>query len=525
MIDTGSVCRSLQFLVLLGVAPLAFALSPARFVERAVPSHAYTGGWHHFVGGGVAAFDCDGDHFPELFIAGGESPATLWHNRTGERGGVLRFEASTPSALSLTAVTGAYPLDIDSDGLLDLVVLRAGPDALLRGLGDCRFEAASDGLGFESPDLWSTAFSATFEAGNALPTLAVGTYVDRAHPDGPFGQCSDTLLYRPEAGRYGAPEALSPGFCALSMLFTDWSRSGRADLRVSNDRHYYVRGGAEQLWAMEEVPRLYQEAEGWQRYQLWGMGIASRDLNGDGYSDVMLTSMGDQKLQYFDLDRGGPVYRNAPFERGTSAHRPYTGGDGRPSTGWHAAFGDAQNDGLDDLFIAKGNVDQMPDAALKDPNNLLLQTGDGQFVESGAEAGVASLARGRGAAFVDFNRDGLLDLVVVNRRAPVEVYENRSAGGAWLEVQLAQSGLNPAAVGAYVEVRNGERIWTREVTIGGGHASGDASPLHFGLGRAESVEMRVIWPDQQASTWHRVASRQSVRVERAEPDGLVLTDY
>jgi len=470
VIDTGSVCRSLQFLVLLGVAPLAFALSPARFVERAVPSHAYTGGWHHFVGGGVAAFDCDGDHFPELFIAGGESPATLWHNRTGERGGVLRFEASTPSALSLTAVTGAYPLDIDSDGLLDLVVLRAGPDALLRGLGDCRFEAASDGLGFESPDLWSTAFSATFEAGNALPTLAVGTYVDRAHPDGPFGQCSDTLLYRPEAGRYGAPEALSPGFCALSMLFTDWSRSGRADLRVSNDRHYYVRGGAEQLWAMEEVPRLYQETEGWQRYQLWG-------------------------------------------------------GDGRPSTGWHAAFGDAQNDGLDDLFIAKGNVDQMPDAALKGPNNLLLQTGDGQFVESGAEAGVASLARGRGAAFVDFNRDGLLDLAVVNRRAPVEVYENRSAGGAWLEVQLAQSGLNPAAVGAYVEVRNGERIWTREVTIGGGHASGDASPLHFGLGRAESVEMRVIWPDQQASTWHRVASRQSVRVERAEPDGLVLTDY
>ena len=113
----------------------------------------------------------------------------------------------------------------------------------------------------------------------------------------------------------------------------------------------------------------------------------------------------------------------------------------------------------------------------------------------------------------------------MNRRAPVEVYENRSAGGAWLEVQLAQSGLNPAAVGAYVEVRNGERIWTREVTIGGGHASGDASPLHFGLGRAESVEMRVIWPDQQASTWHRVASRQSVRVERAEPDGLVLTDY
>ena len=73
------------------------------------------------------------------------------------------------------------------------------------------------------------------------------------------------------------------------------------------------------------------------------------------------------------------------------------------------------NDGLVDLFIAKGNVAKMPDFAMKDPNNLLLQGPDGKFRESGEAAGVASLAISRGGALADFNMDGLLDVVVVNR--------------------------------------------------------------------------------------------------------------
>ena len=60
------------------------------------------------------------------------------------------------------------------------------------------------------------------------------------------------------------------------MLFSDWDRSGRRDLRVINDRHYY-RDGEEQLWRIEpgEPPRLYTRDEGWAAVQIWGMGIAS----------------------------------------------------------------------------------------------------------------------------------------------------------------------------------------------------------------------------------------------------------
>lgn len=480
-----------------------------RFTPVEVPVHVYAGGWEHFVGGGVASFDCNGDLYPELYVAGGSNPAQLLVNGGA---GDLSFRAATPEVLALRGVIGAYPLDIDGDGLLDLAILRVGPDILMKGLGDCRFEEMR-GLGFESGDHWTTAFSATWEAGNTLPTLAFGTYVDRSDPEGPFGACDDTLLYRPEGGRYGAAQQLKPGHCALSMLFSDWQRTGRADLRVSNDRHYYVRDGQEQLWAMEPVPRLYTEAEGWARFSIWGMGIASRDISGDGYPDVYLTSMGDQKLQLFDPAAGGPAWRDATYEKGTTAHRPHMGGDGRPSTGWHAAFGDVNNDGRDDIFVAKGNVEQMPDAAMRDPNSLLLQGEDGVFEEIAGAAGVASMARGRGAALVDLDLDGALDLAVVNRNGPLEVFRNAAPLGNWLLVDLRGSGPNTRAVGTFIEVRTKDSRQLREITVGGGHASGDAGLHHFGLGRAAHAKIRLHRPGAAPTDWQSVTVNRILRLE------------
>lgn len=498
---------------------VASAYAQPVFEPRPAPEHQYTGGWEHFVGGGVAAFDCDSDLLPDLYAAGGETPAVLMRNRTEARGAQLRFVEETPDALSLTGVTGAYPLDVDGDAILDLVILRVGENQLLRGQGDCRFAPFDAALGFQSGDRWTTAFSATWEAGQALPTLAFGNYVDRTDPDGPFEACDASMLYRPDGARYSAPAPLAPGFCTLSMLFSDWGRNGRADLRMSNDRHYYVRGGSEQMWAMEPTPRLYTEAEGWQRQQLWGMGIAARDLTGDGLSEVFLTSMGDQILQSLQGDGSRPEYINAPYARGTTAQRPYTGGDGRPSTGWQVSFGDVDNDGRDDVFIAKGNVDQMPGSAMDDPNNLLVQQGDGRFEEMGADAGIASMARGRGAALVDLNLDGQLDLVVVNRRAPLELYENETENaGSWLLLAPEQDGANRNAVGAFLEVRAGEKRWSREITVGGGHASGSAGFAHFGLGFADRAEVRVIWPDGATSDWQAVAVNQVLTLARNGTD-------
>lgn len=497
------------FFAVLWVLAATSALADPRFINRApdLPVQVVYGGeWEHFVGGGVAVFDCNADARPDVFVAGGTNVASLLVNDTVPLGDIAFVKGDVPD---LTGVTGAYPLDIDGDGMLDLAVLRVGPDVFLKGGVGCTFRNATAEWGLTAGDQWSTAFTAVWEKGNDWPTLAIGHYVDRARADGPFEACDSNSLYRPKpGGGYGDPALLTPGFCALSMLFSDWQRNGTPDLRISNDRHYYVRGGYEEMWRLNPLAP-YSQAE-WPRFSLWGMGIASRDITADGLPEVMMTSMGDQLLQ---INKGGGKLENAPFGIGTYAHQPYMGDDGRPSTGWHAEFGDVDNDGRDDLFIAKGNVDQMPSNAIHDPNNLLMQGADGVFVEKGDVAGIGTSDRSRGAGLADFNADGLLDIVVVNRRAPIEVWQNMTAGtGNWLAVALRGAGGNTGAVGAWVEVRVNEAVQSREVTVGGGHVSGQALPLHFGLGDAAQAEVRVIWPNGAVGDWQAVAAGGVVQI-------------
>ena len=506
-----------------------------RFSEEARQAgidHTYSGPWEYFVGGGTAIFDCDGDRRPDLFLAGGEGRAALYRN-TSPAGGRLSFEpvdTGLPGRL-LEQVTGAYPLDIDNDGLMDLALLRVGENQLLRGTGECRFEPANRRFSFNGGRGWTTGFAAVFEKDLAFPTLAFGNYVDRSAPGSPWGTCDDNALHRPRAGEtpnYSESFTLTPGYCSLSLLFTDWNRSGEPALRVSNDRHYH-RGGEEQLWALPpgRPPRPYRRSDGWRHLKIWGMGIATTDLDGDGLPEYALTSMGDTKLQTIDQEGDDllPVYRDIAFDKGVTAHRPYIGEDMRPSTGWHAEFQDVNNDTLQDLFIAKGNVEAMPDFAAFDPDNLLIQQWDGRFAEQGARAGIALDRRGRGAGLADFNMDGLLDLVVVNRSAPVSLFRNlgRDGGserpkplGNWIAIALSQDGANRNAVGAKLSIRVGARSLTRDIGIGGGHASGQAGFVHVGLGVAERAVIRVRWPDGDWSHGYRVFANQFVLIDRGE---------
>lgn len=517
-------CSLLPVLVALAMlAPPAASAQDTPVIPRFVDETAsagldatFSGEWEFMVGGGVAVFDCDDDGFQDVLIAGGERPASFFRN-AARQGGTLRFERAA-SGLELRQTAGAYPLDVDGDGHVDVALLRVGENVLMRGLGGCRFERANEAWNFHGGDAWSTSFAATWEEGSTWPTLAVGNYIDRDEEAFPWGNCSDNWLHRPAADGPGfaPPVPLVPSHCALSMLFTDWNRSGTPALRVSNDREYY-KGGQEQLWRVEpgRPPSLYTAEEGWKRLRIWGMGIAGHDLTGDGYPEYFLTSMADNKLQTLSSSSvEGPSYEDIAYARGVTAHRPYTGGEVKPSTAWHAEFADVNNDGRADLFVAKGNVWEMPDFARRDPNNLLIQKADGTFEEAGERAGVASMRTGRGGALADFNLDGRLDLVVVNRNEPVELWRNVTEGGGWIAARLQQGGPNRDAIGAWLEVRMDGRVQRREITVGGGHAGGQLGWIHAGLGDAEQADIRVIWPGGDVGDWQPVAAGSFYLVSR-----------
>lgn len=506
------------------------ALGAPRFVDETAASgleHTYSGGDSTYdTGGGVAVFDCDGDGRPDIYVAGGAAPASLFRN-VSATGGALRFSRVTSPVTDLTDVTGAYPIDVDADGIVDIAVLRGGGAQLLRGIGDCRFTEANQAWGLAPKPEMTTAFSATWEGSATLPTLAFGNYVDPSSGGQSGYRCGDNELFRPDASgtRYAAAIPLAPGYCALSMLFSDWDGSGRRDLRVSNDRQYYDNEtGGEQLWRIDpgQPPRLYTDVDGWVLLQLWGMGIASYDVTGDGHPDVYLTSQGANTLQTLLNGPAQPTYRDIALKRQIEATRPDVGGDPLPSTAWHPEFQDVNNDGFMDLFISKGNVNAIPDYAAKDPSNLFLGQPDGMYVEAAEAAGIVTFDRGRGAALADFNMDGLLDLVEVTLDTPVHVWRNVGAGtagapmpmGGWLALRLAQPGGNRDAIGAVIEVKTGDVVARRELTIGGGHIGGQLGWTHFGLGAATEAQVRVTWPDGEQGPWMRVAADQFAGIDR-----------
>ena len=500
--------------------------------------HAYRGPWEYFVGGGVASFDCNADRMPDLFMAGGVEPAQLFVNES-KAGGALKFRKIELPGLSerdKTRVLGAYPINIDNDAHTDLVVLRLGENLLLKGEPDCVFSKLNNELKLDGGIDWSTSFAATWEEGSTFPTLAFGNYVDRSAPGSPWGTCAANTLARPRNTDGTLPDYsealnLEPGHCALSLLFTDWNKSGQASLRITNDRQYY-RGGQEQLWRIQagRPPRQFSSSQGWKPLRIWGMGIAEADLDQDGLPEYALSSMGDTMLQTLDpdADEERPTYRDAAYEKQMTAHRPYTGTDLKPSTGWHTQFADLNNDTHLDLFIAKGNVEAMPDFAAFDPDNLLMGDGQGKFVENGEKAGIARDTRGRGAAVVDLNADGMQDLVVINRKANASLFRNLGTPtewghrpmGNWIAIELKNGKTNVNAIGAKISVKTGNVTQSRMVQVGGGHASGQLGFVHLGLGVAERATIRVQWPGGDWSHEYRVFANNFVQLTKGEPEAL-----
>ena len=132
----------------------------------------------------------------------------------------------------------------------------------------------------------------------------------------------------------------------------------------------------------------------------------------------------------------------------------------------------------------------------REPNMLLLNAGEGRFVEVGVAFGLAGTKDGRGMAVADFDLDGDVDYAVNNYEAFAELWDNQVGNQRpWLAIRLRGQAPNTEAVGALIRVHTGERIQTRLVGVGSGYASQCSLEQLVGLGEAERVEKVVVtWP-------------------------------
>ncbi|MEI2384543.1 FG-GAP-like repeat-containing protein [Breoghania sp. JC706] len=159
---------------------------------------------------------------------------------------------------------------------------------------------------------------------------------------------------------------------------------------------------------------------------------------------------------------------------------------------WDTKIGDFDNDGFQDVYIVNGTW--VPNEV--SPSNLFFRNkGDGTFEEATDAFGLADYLITAAALQIDLDGDGDLDFLTVPVNGPVEAFINNSTTGNAIEIALEDYIGNSAGIGARIEVRAGERLWTREIQLGGGFMSFDLAEAHIGLGEVEAVDSVTIrWP-------------------------------
>ncbi|MGM0506456.1 MAG: ASPIC/UnbV domain-containing protein, partial [Bacteroidota bacterium] len=103
---------------------------------------------------------------------------------------------------------------------------------------------------------------------------------------------------------------------------------------------------------------------------------------------------------------------------------------------------------------------------------------------------------GRGAAYADYNRDGRLDLFIVNHDGPGILLENRTeSGNRWIQIRLIGKKSNRSAIGATLRLETDQGIQIRKVGVQPSYLSQSTLVQHFGLGTDANIELlTIVWP-------------------------------
>jgi hypothetical protein len=488
------------------------------------------------MGGGIAIFDYDNDGRMDLYFTNGaalkqpmskddlpdKSQPKYWNRLFQQKpDGTFTDVAERAGLRGVGYSMGVAAADYDNDGFVDLFVSGYKADRLYHNNGDGTFSDVSTKLP-KINDGWSTSagwfdydhdgrldlFIARymewdFESGAMFcggPTSALRAY---CHPDN-FKGAANILLHQRSDGAFEDVSKSSgiadPSSKGLGVAFADFDNDGWTDVFVANDsvRQSLYRNKGDGTF--EDIAVISGAAYDEDGRTFAGMGIDTADFDNDGYVDVFITTLSNEKYA---------LYRNNGDLSFTYVTN--TTGVGQITllnAGWGARFVDVDNDGLRDLFVAQSHVldtVEKSTAYLKYKQPLLLMTNTGKgFANVSATAGAAFNApvAARGAAFGDLNNDGQLDAVLnVLDDAPV-ILRNMGTLHHWIGITLSGTKSNRNGIGARVTVTNatGQKLIVDAGTAGSYLSSNDPR-IVVGLGNAKAVRsIEVRWPSGRVQT-------------------------
>ncbi|MBW3542002.1 MAG: VCBS repeat-containing protein [Planctomycetes bacterium] len=496
-------------------------------------------------GGGVGVLDYDGDLWPDLYFTQGSRrpPPEVTgpdDDRLYRNLGNGRFEDVTARAgLGDTRFSqGVAVGDLDNDGFADLYVANIGPNGLYRNNGDGTFTEISQERGL-GDDRWTTSCLIADLDGDRSPDLYDVNYVggddafhlicEKAgvpHSCSPrtFEAAQDQVFVSLGSGRYretgaSAGIVVSDGY-GLGVVAGDFDGSGRLSLFVANDEvpnFFFVNRTDAGRLRFEERALVSGLAVDGDGHSQACMGVAAGDADGDGLLDLFVTNFYDESNTLY-LGQPGLLFIDATRRAGLRD----------PSfklLGFGTQFLDADLDGNEDLVLTNGHIDDVTRAGIPYhmPPQFFRNRGDGRFLElNGASSPGGYFQKkylGRGLARLDWNRDGREDFAVSHIDAPAALVTNESAGvGRFVAVHLRGTGSARDAVGATVRVDCGTRTWTKQLTAGDGYQASNQRMLTFGLGDARPpAQLAVRWPSGLEQTFENVPLDREVLVVEGRP--------
>jgi hypothetical protein len=506
-----------------GESPIQFTYQPVDFKldsDESPERHA-----PETMAGGVALFDYNNDGKLDIFFTNGADLSTLhknspkYYNRLLENDGHGHFTDVTEKAgLAGTGFDiGVAIGDYDNDGYEDIFVAGVYRNTLYHNNGDGTFSDVTAKAGLNKPDaeygpLWSVAAAWVDVNNDGLLDLVVINYLkwDFNHepPCESYGhrEYCHPKMYKPTPNqlfinngdgtfRDGSVEAgfrSHPGK-GMGVAAADSTLSGRMDLMVPNDKmmnSFFRNKGRGQFEEKAFDANVALREDG---TFISGMGVDFRDLDNDGYPDLVLVALDGETFPIYRNKRDGSfveVTRESGMMKLTL-----------PMAGYSPIIADFDNDGWKDIFVTRGHVQSLraaPNLAVEQPNTVFRNLGGMKFSALTAEAGFTAPppARHRGSAVGDLNGDGRLDVVVTAISAPGEIWINRSPGdNHWLEFKLQGTKSNRDGIGARIKVVTKSGTQYNHMTTSAGYASSSAGPVHFGMGANRSADLAEIrWP-------------------------------